>query len=378
MTDTTVATAALLNGVPAVNIHENLRVALEARRRMSAILQEVVTLRRGVGKLDAREYFYYRLWDPRLTLEQKRAFVGKLAQHRMHVACNDRHWYQTAADKILFHTIMEGARLPVPPVLAITQPSRTLRGAQSLSRPEEIARFLRNPDKYPLFAKEAAGKYSLNVISADSYDPAADSLVLFGGHFRPVVEIAQAMSEGSGFVLQPRLRPDQRIAERFGPRLWSLRLLVLLCPDGPYIHRAVAKIATGVNPADNYWRVGNMLGAIDRSTGRIASCVRGTGAQLARDETHSDTLQPVTGFEIPQWSELCDLTREAASIFPGIRTQSWDVALTDQGPVFLEVNFGGDLNLAQLAHGEGVLDETYRAHLSQCGFKFGRRLHWLP
>ncbi len=100
------------------------------------------------------------------------------------------------------------------------------------------------------------------------------------------------------------------------------------------------------------------------------SCVRGTGVQLTRDEAHPDTGQTVNGFDIPHWPELCDLTRQAASVFPGIRTQSWDVALTDQGPVFLEVNFGGDLNLAQLAHGAGVLDEDYRAHLRQCGFKF--------
>ena len=335
----------------------------------------MLTLRLMRGKLAPAEYLYYRLWDPRLSMEQKRAFVGKQAQHRMHVACNDRHWYQVAADKILFHTIMAGAALPAPAVLAITQPGRTLRGAQTLDRPEEITAFLRNPAVYPLFAKEAAGKYSLNVISADAYDAATDSLVLFGGGSRPVLETAQSMSDGSGFILQPRLRPDRQIAEQFGPRLWSLRLLVLLRPDGPHIHRAVAKIATGGNPADNYWRAGNMLGAIDRSTGRIASCVRGTGAQLTRDEAHPDTGQVINGFGIPQWSELCDLTRQAASVFPGIRTQSWDVALTDQGPVFLEVNFGGDLNLARLAYGEGVLDEDYRAHLRQCGFKLERGAH---
>ena len=33
------------------------------------------------------------------------------------------------------------------------------------------------------------------------------------------------------------------------------------------------------------------------------------------------------------------------------------------------MNFGGDLNLAQLAHGEGVLDEAYAAHLHRCGYR---------
>ena len=59
----------------------------------------------------------------------------------------------------------------------------------------------------------------------------------------------------------------------------------------------------------------------------------------------------------------------AAEILPGIRTQSWDIALAAEGPVILEVNYGGDLNLAQLAHGTGVLDERYVEHLARCGYR---------
>ena len=31
--------------------------------------------------------------------------------------------------------------------------------------------------------------------------------------------------------------------------------------------------------------------------------------------------------------------------------------------------FGGDLNLAQLANGKGVLDHGYIEHLRECGFR---------
>ncbi len=66
---------------------------------------------------------------------------------------------------------------------------------------------------------------------------------------------------------------------------------------------------------------------------------------------------------MPGWADVVALAERAALTFPAVRTQSWDVALTHRGPVLLEVNWGGDLNLAQLAYGRGILDATYAAHL---------------
>jgi hypothetical protein len=51
--------------------------------------------------------------------------VDKLAPHPMHLACNDPAWYAVAADKLLFHTLMVGSRLPVPPLCS---PSRRRDG----------------------------------------------------------------------------------------------------------------------------------------------------------------------------------------------------------------------------------------------------------
>jgi len=220
-----------------------------------------------------------------------------------------------------------------------------------------------------LFAKPVAGKYSLSVISADGYDAATDEVLLLGGERKTAESLAADLAGGTGYVIQHRLDPDARLARVFGPRLWSVRALVLAGQSGPVIHRAVAKIATGNNPADNFWRHGNMLGAIELETGIISRVVRGTGVEMSVNETHPDTKRPIIGTLIPQWNALARLVISAAYSLPGIRTQSWDIALAAEGPVLLEVNYGGDLNLAQLAHGTGVLDERYVEHLARCGYR---------
>jgi len=358
-----------LNGIPKVDLTANLDAAISAGRRMTSILREVVSLRRGAGKLTPNEHFYYRLWDPALTAAEKRRFVGKLAQHPMHLARNDPGWYAVAADKLLFHTLMVGSRLPVPPLLAVAQTERRAGEAVALNGPREITRFLRSQQIYPIFAKPIAGKYSLSVVSADRYDPSTDEVLLLGGERKTVENLAADLAGGTGYVIQRRLDGNARLAELFGPRLWSVRALILVGPSGPVIHRAVAKIATGNNPADNFWRQGNMLGAIELETGLISRVVRGTGVEMRLNEAHPDTRQPIVGTLIPQWKALTRLAVSAAEILPGIRTQSWDVALTADGPVLLEVNYGGDLNLAQLAHSAGVLDERYTEHLARCSYR---------
>jgi len=361
---------AALDGIPQVDFPRNLQLAMAAGRRMSSILAEVVALRRGPGKLTPNEYFYYRLWEPHLTRGDRLRFVGKQAQHPMHFTCNDAGWYATAADKLLFHTLMAGAGLPTPKLLAVTGPSRPLPSGQAFADADSVARFLRDPAHYPLFAKPVDGKYSIAVVSADGYDPETDTVLLQGGLRTPPDHLAATLAgRPAGYVLQRRLAPDPQLAGLFGPRLWSVRALVLLTPDGPMIHRAVAKIATGDNPADNFWRHGNMVGAVELASGEIVRVVQGTGAGMAVDGAHPDTGRAIAGTAVPGWDALTGLALGAARLLPGIRTQSWDIALTDAGPVLLEVNFGGDLNLAQLASGTGALDGRYRRHLQACGYR---------
>jgi hypothetical protein len=76
------------------------------------------------------------------------------------------------------------------------------------------------------------------------------------------------------------------------------------------------------------------------------------------NELHSDTGRPVIGTPIPDLPRPIELVKSAAPVLSDIRTQSWDIALSDQGPGFLEVNFGADLRLAQLANGKGSSTTT--------------------
>ena len=368
-------TRAALDGVPHVDVAGSLRTAIMSGGRIGTIIREAVALRRGPGQLTMAEYCYYRMWESRLSLAEKRRFVGKRVQQAMHLACNDYGWNAATEDKLLFHGIAPSAGLPVPELLAIAHPTRRAGGVPSLASVETAESLLHDPKLYPFFAKPIDGMYSLGAVSADRVDTRG-TVYLADGTTKGAQEIAASLvnDHARGALIQRRLAPTPGIAKWFGNRLWSVRLLALLGEDGVHVARALCKIPAPRNVADNFWRPGNMVAAVELETGRLGRVIRGTGAGMETDFDHPETGTSIVGFEVPDWTAVRDLVARAAPLFPGVRTQSWDVALTDQGPVILEVNWGGDLNLAQLAYGAGVLDDRFAAHLAACGYERRRAL----
>jgi hypothetical protein len=169
-----------------------------------------------------------------------------------------------------------------------------------------------------------------------------------------------------GILLQELLTPPAQLVAICGERLSSIRLVVLLCRDGPRPLHAVWKIPTGRNMTDNYYHgaSGNFLGYVNLGSGVVGRVV-GSSTTQDSDPPHPDTGAPLLGVKLPDWSSLVSVGVEGARALPGLRWQSWDIALTRNGPVILEMNAYADVDLVQYAYGSGLDDAALRASLEQ-------------
>jgi len=358
-----------LDGPVRIDRARHVDAAAAAGLRGLALARDQRRAANGPGRISKDEYFYYRLYDPDLPRDERLRHVGRAAQARMHQACNDPRWFAPVHDKALFHTVMRGLDLPVPETVAAFEKGSRTFFCLALRREEELRAFLRDPSVYPLFAKPIDGMYSIGALDLLGFDGEAVRLkgggaVSIGDLVRFIVAFGR-----NGYLFQKRLAPHPRLAAAFGGTLASMRLLVLLDAAGSALESAVVKIPRPGNPADNYWRPGNMLGSVDAENGRVRRVVSGVGEDMARHDSHPDTRASLVDFALPDWEAVKSMCAAAANAFPGVRTQSWDVALTPDGPVLLEFNFGGDLNLHQIAHRRGALTERYAAHLRRCGYE---------
>jgi len=346
---------------------------------------DLFRLRRGPGKLEADEYYAFRLWDrTRFSPDDAAAFAGRARQKEDAALVNDPSWYALGQDKLAAGAVLEGLGLPVPPILAILHASRGGPGLPALRDRESLARHLREEIAYPFFGKPIGGSYSIGVLGVEAYEAEGDRLRLANGRHLALSTYVERLFEAyeqrsrynlDGFLFQALLRPHAELATLTGSTTLSTIRVVLLIDEGEAsLFRAAWKIPAGDNQADNFWRSGNLIAPIDVATGQVGTALRATGLAQERFSHHPDTGQAIAGKVLPDWAELAYLAREATGAFPGMQMQGWDVALTDQGPRLIEVNGVGDYNLPQIAYGSGLLDREFLAFLERCRARKHRKV----
>lgn len=110
-----------------------------------------------------------------------------------------------------------------------------------------------------------------------------------------------------------------------------------------YIMYAAVRMCQGDTYFDNAHQ-GGMVANINLDTAEIETDA--FDYQHRRHTTHPDTGVKIKGFKIPYFSEAKKMLEEAAKIVPGYF--GWDVAITENGPVIVEMNSHPGAEILQL------------------------------
>jgi hypothetical protein len=358
--------------LPAIVPHVELVAAARASGKSIARVGRdmLPTILRSKGRLSMSDYLYYRLWDDNIVPgEAKLAFVGRGIEPLLHGITAETEWVGIFHDKLLNYHVLERAGFPVPETIALYRHGAALPKIRCLPGSAALAQFLRELNKAPWFGKPVTGIRSTGVVRGDAYDQTSDQLILAGGRKVTTDTVVSALSRYSldGYIFQKVLEPHKELARLTGGRLAGARLIVLIAPgQPPRLLRALLKLPVGQNIADNFWRPGNLVAAVEGETGRVTRVVSGVGHKMEQLDSHPDSGFSLRGTLLPDWQRAVDLCLSASTLFPKIRMQAWDVVLSREGPVLMEANVGGDFNLPQIAHAKGMLTPEFKSFLIDC------------
>ncbi len=337
--------------------------ALKTRRR-SAIslprqLWQACCLRFGPCKLDPWEYFFFQVYLDRYSPDEKRRFIGWRQEIQIDRLSNAHNARKTVNNKLAFQVLLGRHGVPLPVIKAVYGNSESgLPGKILLSSTERVKDFLLNNDHYPLFVKPISGAQGNNTfafkgtIDRNLLQKSARKLPL-----KDFIDRLDSMRE-TGILFQELLKTHHNIEQLCGNRLTSVRIIIVLTPAGPQIISAVWRVPTGSNITDNFncGKNGNIIAGIEIETGRVQRMIQGIGWKNTLVNQHPDTGFEFGHLQLPDWEQIRSLCLDNATLFPDLRLQHWDVALTDRGPVVLEMNVEGGMRAHQIVQQRGIYD----------------------
>ncbi|RYH03997.1 hypothetical protein EU805_01090 [Salipiger sp. IMCC34102] len=355
-----------------------VHAAKSSGRSPIQVQRDFMRLSKSVGRLTMSEFVRLGLHHAdRYDEAERSAFISNEQHWPITHTCNDRTWVGTAEDKIVAATILSAGGVRTPETVAVLDRSgRTYPGVTKVSTTDDLSELLNSHADKPLFCKIVGGMVSFGAFRIES---GGAGKVLCAGH--PPMDYEDFLRDfvaDNAYVVQ-RVLDNHAALQPFASALGTVRMVNLVGDDAVHCPAAVIKLPQGDNISDAFWRPGNLACDIDVETGRIRTvALRGIETQFLQDHPETTGLM---GMELPFWSELREMNERAARLFGPIRYQSTDIAITDEGPVVVELNYGGGFDLPQYASGRGLLTAEVRSFFESCGVDFApvkrkRRFPW--
>jgi len=173
-------------------------------------------------------------------------------------------------------------------------------------------------------------------------------------------------------IVQPRMRPHPKLHEITAGALPTIRVLTCLNERRePEVMTAMLRTSFGGNVTVDNLHAGGIGALIDLEAGTLSkSSNLGSDASLGWFSVHPDTGAQIEGREVPCWDRVKANAVAAHGHFMDRVVIGWDIAIVEDGPIFIEGNGNPDLDILQRFMRIGLREHRF-AHL--LGHHFGKR-----
>lgn len=333
-------------------------------------LRDILWCKRHIRYFGVSDYFDHRLFEADRDYASMTSVAGWRMEAWLDDQLNPPRWRGLAEDKLAAYAILEAAEVPYPRILSLFHPhGRQYRGALTFADVDSIAAHLRDGMSYPCFMKPIFGAVGGGAASLMDFDRTNDRVTLGSDESVPVIELCRRLNlaqpgvvVSAGYIFQELVQQPEALEAVCGKAVSTVRAVVAMDSDGPEIHRTIWRIAVGSNMTDNFskGRSGNLLAAIDPVSGAVMRVVLGYGLEQRVVEVHPDTRSSFSDFTLPYWDRVREVCLRAAHAFPMLKFQHWDIAFGRDGPLILELNTTGSIDIIQYASGRGLYDGSLR------------------
>lgn len=304
--------------------------------RQPKVLVDYLSLFRTKG-LTADEYYEFEF--EKRDEEFRKSFLGLNEQRFYLDYLNPIKYYSLARNKFLAHKMLEDTGVRKSELYCYYQPeARYISSEEKASDIEGVLRILKNKHVQSCVIKTTESSHGDNVwvINAIEYQDGDAVMTRFDGQALQLSSILRT----EPLIFESVVKQTKQFAAFNESSVNTVRFMTTLYPDGSA--RVIAtfiKIGRAGKCVDNAGGGGNVDVCVDTETGEVKYAIQYDGWRNIKDiEKHPDSGNQLNGVIIENWQAITEEVKKFQQAFPYCKAAGWDIAITDEGPVVIEVN----------------------------------------
>ena len=306
-------------------------------------------------RLSTEEYYEFNFEKQDSVF--KKSFLGSVEQGLYLLKLNPVRYYSLARNKFLAHLVLESAGIPMPKLLGHYNPLADNSDKEII----DLLVRLKRDGKLPCVIKATESSHGDGVYVVKdimSYNEETE-LVLIN---EKKVSLDSMLARKDEFIIEEVIKQSKQFESFNKTSVNTVRFMTTLYPGGDAkIIAAFIKFGREGAFVDNAGSGGNLDACVDVESGTIMNSIEFEGFRKFKDvDVHPDSGTPLNGTVIEKWEDIKCQVINFQKKFPFIKAAGWDVAITDDGPVVIEVNDSWDRT------GQLFIRKGWRSEIQSC------------
>ena len=300
-------------------------------------------------KREVNYYYYYQGFDRKHGVCQKNFFalpefvrLRNNANSGIYSGQRKANYICLLQDKFLFGQYLRSLGVKTPETIALCDNAFIVWLESEQVEPLEL---LLEHDGLEGFIKPAVGWQGENV-----YRLTIRNNKLFLDAKETSIEELRRRMQGK-YIIQERLRQHHALSQLYSESVNTLRIVTVRMRNEVIVLSSVFRMGTNGNARDN-WCSGGIAVGVDIENGILKKNGYLNPRYGRKVTCHPNTNISFEGFKIPYYHNAVEAAKQLHLFFYGLHSIGWDIAITEDGPVFIEGNDDWGIRVIQ-PHDEG-------------------------
>lgn len=309
--------------------------------------------------LSLREY--YNMEFEKQSDSFRKSYLGFSEERHYLDILNPIKFYVLSYNKYLTHKVLENTGIRTSLLYCYYQPEGDYCNSNEIASDcRDVFRILKQKCVRECVVKHPEGSHGANVFVIKEIIYKEDDAVLV--RFDGEQQLLSSVLNDTPLIFESLVRQTRQFSAFNASSVNTVRFMTTLYPDGSA--KVIAtwfKVGRDGKCVDNAGDGGNVSAGVDVDTGRIYNVMRFDGWRNAKTvDCHPDNGIQLKDVIIENWDRIKSEVIKYQQAFPYCRAAGWDVAITDDGPVVLEVNDRWDTT------GQYFIKEGWREEIRDC------------